>query len=169
MTVGIVVGIVSGITVVFVAALSRILWRYLTSRRHRSRVRITLNLIDEVAATPFKFFLYRVKEGPESSPVINKAQPFHTVSANAIETYVSYPLNLGLQFKCFADWTVGAPPDLQTVQSLFEANGWRMITADGLQSIRFWFILDGYATKDTGDVNTYTNNWLPAGPREAKI
>ena len=136
-------------------------------RRNRTRVTITLRVPSlELRGLPFEYLLYRVREGPDSAPLINKEQPFTRVSEELLQTDVTFPLAAGLQFKCFADWTDRghAPPSLADATALFEGNGWSEVSIDGGRKSRFWFILPDYATKDTDDVNTYRNNWLPAGP-----
>src|SRR5580700_1539272 len=86
MTNEILIGIVSGIGVIAIAGVSRIIWKQISSHRHRSRVRITLRLSDEIASAPFSFYLYRVREGPDTAPLINKEQRFHASGLNVRET-----------------------------------------------------------------------------------
>src|ERR1039457_6199695 len=143
----ILIGIVSGVGVIAIAGVGRILWKFVSSHQSRSHVIITLHLSNDIVEAPFSFFLFRVREGPDAAPLINKAQKFRDVEMNLRVSEVSFPLVLGLQFHCFADWTEEVPPSLEYVTSLFEENGWRNIGIDGLRRNRFWFILSEYATK----------------------
>lgn len=168
-TTEIIVGIISGVAVVGIVGVLGYAFKAAVRRRGRGWVMIELQLSNAVAALPFQFSLLLVREGPDAAPLLNRARTF-TVTAHALrQLRVSYPLNSGLQFKCFADWTTRGVdcPQLPEVVQLFEESGWRNITRDGLHHGRFWFILPEYATKDTSDANVYTNNWLPAGPESS--
>jgi hypothetical protein len=161
--------IVAGVAVIVIAGISRYAWTRIKASRGRSTLTITLELSDELSRMPWKYYLFRVREGPDDAPLINRSQPFTVTSPTRRETQISYPVSLGLQFKCYADWTDSnvCAPSLDEVTTLFERNGWQDVSIDGLHHGRFWFIVSSYATKNTEDVNTYTNNWLPAGPEPA--
>lgn len=166
-TTEIIVAIVGGVAVVGIVGVLGYASKAVSRRRGRGWVTIELRLSDAVAALPFRFSLLLVREGPDAAPLLNRGLTF-TIAAHALRRLrVSYPLNSGLQFKCFADWTNRGVecPQLPEVVQLFEESGWCDITQDGLHHGRFWFILPEYATKDTSDANPYTNNWLPAGPK----
>jgi hypothetical protein len=160
--------VIAGLAVAFIAAIARYGWTMFKKSRGRSHLTITLMLSTELSESQFVYFLFRVREGPDTAPLINRAQRFTMASRSRLDARVAYPLAAGLQFKCFADWTGDQPPpSLPEVRELFESNGWQEVSIDGLNPGRFWFILPNYATKDTEDVNRYRNNWRPAGPRAA--
>lgn len=106
-----------------------------------------------------------VREGPDSSKLLNQTQEFQRLG-NVYVATLNYPSSSGMQFKCFVDWVSDNEPvpTLMRMRGLLEQNGWQDIEPDGLHRGRFWFILPEFATKFTEDENKYLNNWLPAGP-----